>query len=205
MRLRAWIACAGVLVAAGCAAILADDQYNAQSLVTLKQSFAPKGQATLDRLDQDQTQELCTRYAATALPKDVAARIEAANLAGIQYPADEDYLGDWKRGEKIAQTGVGKQSSDDPSKPGGGNCYACHQLSKAEIAYGTIGPSLYQYGKTRGNGEAVVKYTWGKLYNADAFVACSNMPRFGHKGILTQEQLKDLMALLLDPASAVNQ
>jgi sulfur-oxidizing protein SoxX len=31
------------------------------------------------------------------------------------------------------------------------------------------------------------------------------MPRFGHAGILTVEQIKDVMALLLDPKSPVNQ
>jgi sulfur-oxidizing protein SoxX len=31
------------------------------------------------------------------------------------------------------------------------------------------------------------------------------MPRFGHNGILTETQLRHLMALLLDPKSPVNQ
>jgi sulfur-oxidizing protein SoxX len=31
------------------------------------------------------------------------------------------------------------------------------------------------------------------------------MPRFGHHGILTEQQLKDVTALLLDPNSSVNQ
>ena len=30
------------------------------------------------------------------------------------------------------------------------------------------------------------------------------MPRFGHKGILTEEQIKDVVALLIDPESPVN-
>jgi len=64
---------------------------------------------------------------------------------------------------------------------------------------------LYNYGKLRGNSEAVVKYTWAKLYNAKAFNACSAMPRFGHFKLLTENQIRDLMALLLDPQSPVNQ
>jgi len=79
------------------------------------------------------------------------------------------------------------------------------QITKEEIAFGTIGPSLYQYGKLRGNSEEIVKYTWEKIYNAQAFIACSSMPRFGHSGILDEQQIKDVMALLLDPASPVNQ
>ena len=52
--------------------------------------------------------------------------------------------------------------------------------------------------------KAIVEYTWGKLYNARAYNACSQMPRAGHKGILTEQQMKHVMALLLDPNSPVN-
>ena len=48
------------------------------------------------------------------------------------------------------------------------------------------------------------KYAYGKIWNADAYAACSNMPRFGHSGILSQQQVKDLVALLMDPDSPVN-
>jgi sulfur-oxidizing protein SoxX len=113
-------------------------------------------------------------------------------------------LGDWKAGEAIAQSGVGKQFNDDPSKPNGANCYACHQLAPQELAFGTIGPSLMGYGKLRGNTSDIQKYTYAKIYNSEAFNACSNMPRFGHNGILTEKQMKDVVALLLDPASPVN-
>ena len=30
------------------------------------------------------------------------------------------------------------------------NCYACHQLSKQEVSYGTMGPSLHNFAKIRG-------------------------------------------------------
>jgi sulfur-oxidizing protein SoxX len=122
----------------------------------------------------------------------------------LKYPTS-GLIGDWKSGEKIAQSGVGLQFSDKPGTVPGGNCYACHQIAKAEIAHGTIGPSLLGYGKARGNSEAMQKYTYGKIYNAQAYMPCSLMPRFGHKGILNEQQLKDLTALLLDPASPVNQ
>ncbi|MBS0319067.1 MAG: sulfur oxidation c-type cytochrome SoxX [Proteobacteria bacterium] len=178
----------------------------AETLAVMKSSFAPRGQATLERLDQDDLQKACSRTPAQGpLPAAMAAELEKAQMATIRYPADGHYLGDWKEGEKIAQTGVGKQFSDDPSKPSGGNCYACHQLSKQEIAYGTIGPSLYHYGKLRGESVEVQKYTYGRIFNPDAFLACSNMPRFGHNGVLTEKQIKDVVALLLDPKSPVNQ
>ena len=52
---------------------------------------------------------------------------------------------------------------------------------------------------------AIVQYTWGKLWNSKAYAACSNMPRFGHMKLLNQDQLRHVMALLLDPKSPVNQ
>lgn len=174
----------------------------------LKTSFQPKGQATLDRLDQSPLQEACSALALKpndeALNKQLdALMVEQMNT--VQYPADGQYLGDWKKGEKIAQTGKGKQFSDDPEKPSGGNCYACHQLSPKEIAYGNIGPSLLHYGKLRNYSPEAMKVAWAQIYNSKAFHACSTMPRFGEQGILTQAQIKDVMALLFDPKSPVNQ
>lgn len=193
----------GVLVA-GCATV--SDEENAQKALSLmKTSFHAKGQAKLDRLDQDETQKLCSIPPSQKLDKEAVARIEKSSLATIRYPADGKLLGDWREGEKIAQSGRGMQSNDDPKKPAGANCYACHQLTKKEISFGTLGPSLYNFGKLRGTSVEIQRYTYGKLYNAQAYSACTNMPRFGHKGILTEAQLKDVTALLLDPNSPVNQ
>jgi sulfur-oxidizing protein SoxX len=193
------------VAAAGCATTAGDAEIAGKTTAVLKSSFKPAGQAGLDRLDQDETQRVCSAYTGKALPKSVAESIEQANLATIRYPADGKLLGDWKNGEKIAQEGRGKQFSDDPNGPVGANCYACHQLSKAELSFGTIGPSLYQYGKLHGGSAEVQRHTYGKIYNSEAFSACSNMPRFGYKAILTEQQIKDVTALLLDPASPVNQ
>jgi L-cysteine S-thiosulfotransferase len=188
----------------GCATAPGDAEMNARAAAMLKASFAEHGQAKLDRLVQDDTQKACSEYTGKALPKDVAARIEKENLASIKWPADGKLLGDWKSGEKIAQAGQGMQYSDDPKQPSGANCYACHQLAPQELSYGTIGPSLFQFGKSRGYTDEVRKYAYGKIYNAEGYNACTNMPRFGHKGILTEQQIKDLVALLMDPQSPVN-
>ena len=195
----------GAIVVAGCAGIASrNDVSEEQVAAMLKASFKENGQAKLDRLDQDGLQKTCSEYAQKPMPKEVAQRIEAEQLQLVKFPADGKLMGDWKGGERIAQTGVGLQYSDDPKAPAGGNCYACHQLTKAEVSFGTIGPSLYNFGKLRGYTPEMQKYAYSKLYNADAFAACSNMPRFGHKGILTEQQLKDVVALLMDPASPVN-
>ena len=204
---------AGILVvtaaAAGCAAMQQEtsgsDPYEAKAVALMQKDFRSRGQATLERLKQDDDQAVCTRYAEKGVPPEEAKRIEAAQKATLKWPADGQLLGDWKSGEKIAQTGTGKQWSDDPKNPDGGNCYACHELSPHELSFGTIGPSLRGYGKLRGNSPDMQKYTYAKVYNAQAFNACSSMPRFGHSGILTEEQIKDVVALLLDPNSPVNQ
>ncbi len=180
-----------------------------RALAIIKSSFREQGIATLDRLNQDEVQRTCS--GPTPPPADVVKKIEAEQLATIQWPANGVYIGDWREGEKLAQNGRGMTWSDPAGVPSGGNCYNCHQLAKAEISFGTIGPSLYQYGKSRGvvnpadpAAAEVVNYTWGKLWNAKAYSACSTMPRFGHAGVLTPAQIRDLMALLLDPKSPVN-
>ena len=176
-------------------------------------SFRAQGQAKLDRLTPDEDNSLCAEADRTGVPLDakVAQAIEARNMKTIKAPADGKYLGDFKEGEKIAQSGAGKTWTDAEGSANGGNCYNCHQISKEELSYGTLGPSLYNYGKIRSALEpnspvtkAITEYTWGKIQNARAYNACSNMPRFAHKGILTEAQIKHVMALLLDPASPVN-
>ncbi|VWX36174.1 Sulfur oxidation c-type cytochrome SoxX [Limnobacter sp. 130] len=169
-------------------------------------SFKDKGQAKLDRIKQTELQQACSlaETAPGGLPDTQRTALQNAALASVKYPGDGKYLGDWKAGEKIAQTGVGFQFSDKEGTAAGGNCYACHQLAPQELSYGNIGPSLYQYGKLRGNSDAIMKYTWAKIWNSHAYNACSNMPRFGAEGILTEDQLKDVMALLMATDSPVN-
>ena len=188
----------------GCATAPSDAEVTAKAAATLKASFKEQGQAKLDRLDQDDAQKACSLPAGKTVSKDVAARIEKENLASIKWPGDGKYVGDWKNGEKIAQEGRGMQYSDDPKVASGANCYACHQLTPQEVSFGTIGPSLYQFGKLRGYNDETRKYAYGKVFNAEAYSACTNMPRFGHKGILTEAQIKDVVALLVDPESPVN-
>uniref|UniRef100_UPI00351CEE2C sulfur oxidation c-type cytochrome SoxX n=1 Tax=Rhodoferax sp. TaxID=50421 RepID=UPI00351CEE2C len=179
-----------------------------------KASFRDQGQAKVDRLVQDDTNRECSAADVAGKPIDekVAKTIEAANLKTIKWPSDGKFLGDWKEGEKIAQSGRGMTWSDAAGSENGGNCYNCHQIDKKEISFGTIGPSLYNYGKLRGvtdpaspASKAMVEYTWGKIWNSKAYNACSNMPRAGHAGILNEQQVRHIVALLLDPKSPVNQ
>lgn len=209
----------GVVVAAvvvGCAtgsnAPAANPDQVAADMV--KAGFRSQGIATVERVTGiDETLKACNAadVAGKQLDSAVAKRIEEANLKTVKWPADGKYLGDWKQGEQIAQSGRGLTWTDTANSVNGGNCYNCHQISKEEISFGTIGPSLYNYGKLRGvsdpNSAAakpIVEYTWGKIWNAKAYNACSNMPRSGHMGNLSEQQIRHLMALLLDPSSPVN-
>ncbi len=194
------------VVLAGCATMYSAAELDKMASDAVSRSFSEKGIAKKDRINQDAINVACSQAELTRTPLsgDATRKLEQAEYAAIKYPADGKFLGDWKQGERIAQDGRGSTYSDKAGTPNGGNCYNCHQISKEEISHGTLGPTLYNYGKLRGNSEAVVKYTWGKIYNAKAFNACTNMPRFGQQGILTEEQMKHLMALLLDPNSPVN-
>lgn len=209
-----YLAPALAVVLAGCAGTPSGAELDQITADITKASFAAKGQAKLERLVQDDATRECSAADVAGQPIDaaLAKSIEAANLKTIRWPANGQYLGNWKAGEKIAQSGRGMTWSDKEGAVNGGNCYNCHQLDKAEISYGTLGPSLYNYGKIRGvsdpasaSAQAMVQYTWGKIWNAKAYQACSNMPRAGHKGILSEQQVRHLVALLLDPKSPVNQ
>ena len=168
----------------------------------LQRDLHARGQATMDRVVQDGLQRVCTDSGGNP-PAPVAKALEADQMKTIALPGG-GLMGDWQRGEKIAQGGRGLTWNDRPGQPGEGSCYNCHQLSGSELSYGTIGPSLRGFGKLRGNAPEVQRYVYGKIYNAKAYNACSQMPRLGYSGTLTEEQIKDLVALLLDPASPVN-
>ena len=168
----------------------------------LKRDMHGRGQAKVSRIELDDVQRLCNLHADHP-PAELARPLEEAQLKAIAFPSGS-LIGNWKNGEKIAQNGRGMTWSDKPGNSGG-SCYNCHQISPKEEAFGTIGPSLAGFGKTRGNRPEIQRYVYGKIYNAKAYNACSQMPRFGHSGTLTEQQIKDLTALLLDPASPVNQ
>jgi sulfur-oxidizing protein SoxX len=168
----------------------------------LKRDFKARGQATMDRVVQDGVQRVCTE-SDDKPPAALAKQLEADQMKTIVFP-EGGLLGDWKNGERIAQGGRGLTWSDRPGAPSDGSCYNCHQVGPQESSYGTIGPSLLGFGKSRGSGPDMQRYVYGKIYNAKAYNLCSQMPRLGHSGTLTAEQIKDLVALLLDPASPVN-
>ncbi len=193
-----------ILLIAMLVAPLALADPNPQDVQKLMQrDFHARGQAGMDRVVQDGLQRLCTE-SGDKPPAELAKSLEADQMKTIVFP-EGSLMGDWKRGERIAQNGRGLQWTDKPGDAAGGSCYNCHQLSPQEASFGTLGPSLRQFGKLRGNGQEIQRYVYGKIYNAKAYNLCSQMPRLGLSGTLTEEQIKDLVALLLDADSPVNQ
>ncbi|MGB7300151.1 MAG: sulfur oxidation c-type cytochrome SoxX [Burkholderiaceae bacterium] len=202
------IAGASLLIVSG-AGVAADDLSLKTDPATVKKvlqaSFSATDSASLDRLEQSEAQIACTANFTTPLEAKKKEALQNELLAQVKYPADGKYMGDWKNGQKLAEKGLGMTWRDKPGSQNYGNCYACHQLETAQLSYGNIGPSLNNYGKIRGDSEAILKYTWARLWNSHAFNLCNAMPKFGASGILKESELKDLMALLFDPKSVVNE
>ncbi len=170
----------------------------------IKAAFPEANADFAPRLTPDETMRQCSAVGNNP-PKAIADAIQTREKATIEYPADGNYMGDWKKGEALAQSGYGLRFTDyPPARANGGNCYACHQLTKKELSYGTLGPSLTEYGKLRDYKDAEVKAAYEKIYNSHAALPCSNMPRFGANKILTVDQIKDAVALLMSRDSPVN-
>jgi len=199
---------AAVLLAAAAAAGWADETARERAEAMVRQSFAgATPEEWAQRMQQDEVQTMCSLHHNNP-PPEVAERIITSQQKAIQYPADGKMLGDWRDGGKLAASGrgghIGKIQPDPPGRENGGNCYACHLLAPDEVAAGTIGPSLTGYGKLRGTSPESIKYVYEKIYNAQAFFPCSLMPRFGHNGWLTPQEIADTVGFLLDPESPVN-
>ncbi len=205
-RAVGWLACAPLLCGLG-QGVRADDTDFARML---QLSLRDRAGVTLaERLHQDALQQLCSDPAGPPAV-DRLTSLQRAQAQQVRLPADGRYLGNWQAGEAIAQNGRGLQFTDPVGREhgqrgNGGNCYACHQLSATEPAYGTLGPSLLGYGRTHPPTPDTLRLTWQHLFNPHSQHLCSTMPRFGAQGILDEQQLRDVMALLFDPASPVNQ
>ena len=112
MKRKYVMAVASAAVVVGCATYVAPTRE--ESMQVVKSSFRERGIAKMDRLDQSDLQIACSEAALTGkeVSKDVRARLEKQALATVKLPPDGVYLGDFKQGERIAQTGVGLQIED---------------------------------------------------------------------------------------------
>ena len=163
--------------------------------------------AHMKRLEQDRSQQICSKIGDAKLSPEEAAEVVKLARASIQYPSSGRLSGDWKTGDRLAHDGSGdriRNGKTENRKENGALCQNCHALAPGEINVGNVGPPLTGYGKQRGNSQATVKYTYDKIYNAWAYFPCSNMPRLGATGHLSPEQVTHMVAYLLDPQSPIN-
>ncbi|WP_018233967.1 sulfur oxidation c-type cytochrome SoxX [Thioalkalivibrio thiocyanodenitrificans] len=178
-----------------------------QMEAVVRDSWGDASGAEARRLVQDDTQLECSRVRNE--PGDaLRERIQKRELARISYPEGALVLGDPVAGERYAKDGyggrVGRLRPDDPARPRGGNCQACHVLEPRDGIGGTLGPSLAGFGIGLGTRPVAVRYVYDRIYNSHAVNPCSEMPRFGYHGFLTRQQILDIAAYLLMPDSPVN-
>ena len=197
---------ASALISAGCATYpdQATTRQIAEKMVSEGFTASPEH---AKRLVQDKSQQICSKIGGAELTQAEADEVLKLARASIKYPASGKLVGDWKAGDKLAHDGAGDRISRgrlEKRKENGGLCQNCHALAAGEINVGNVGPSLTGFGAQRGNSEAIVKYTYDKIYNAWHSVPCSNMPRLGATGHLTPEQVAHMVAYLIDPRSPIN-
>ena len=106
-----------VILAAACTALICGsasaqdakvDPLHVDVMMKFAFSQAPKDWG--GRTDQDETMKVCS--AARNQPSSAQAdAIMAREKAKIKYPEDGKLMGDWKKGEAIAQSGYGSASA----------------------------------------------------------------------------------------------
>lgn len=194
-----------ILAAAAVALALPAAAADEHVLAVLADGFRNAPDDFKPRLVPDETMALCN--ATENAPDRVTGdRIAEMAFASVVYPEDGVLKGDWRNGERLAQSGYGMRFTDyPPARENGGNCYACHQLTQQEVSYGTLGPSLLGYGRLHDFSEEATRMVYERIWNPHTQLPCSMMPRFGANGVLSMDQIRDLVALLMDPESPVNQ
>lgn len=206
MRNAIWVSLIGLSLTIATVALAQQTRRPAEQQIhrVIRQAFPKIDAEWQARLMPDATMTTCAAWK-NQPPKAIAETIKVRERARIRYPEDGRFVGDWRRGEVIAQSGYGLRFTDSgPKRENGGNCYACHELSPEEVSFGTIGASLKNYGRIHKFSAEEARIVYEKIYNSQAIVTCSHMPRFGANGVLSMEQIKDLVALLMDPESPVN-
>jgi sulfur-oxidizing protein SoxX len=191
----------------GCVSFPDADQTRSSAEAMVAQAFPGMPEALTRRAVQDPAQRTCSKIGGEKLTQAEAEQVAQASRASLKYPPSGKLSGDWKAGAKLASDGGGMRirgGKVEKKKENGALCVNCHALDPKDVNVGNVGPSLTGYGAQRGYTEAVTKYTYERIYDAWAYTPCSNMPRLGHNGFLTPEQITHVVAYLVDPQSPVN-
>ena len=72
-------------------------------------SFTAPAPALLKRLEQDRSQQICSKIGAAKLTQEEAAEVVKLARASIRYPASGNLVGSWKLGDRLAHDGAGEQ------------------------------------------------------------------------------------------------
>src|SRR2546423_14910578 len=85
----------------------------------IKAAFPTAPADWASRLAGDETMQQCSASRNNP-PKDVASAIQQREQTTIVYPSDSNYMGDWKKGEALAQSGYGLRFTDYPPRQANG-------------------------------------------------------------------------------------
>src|SRR5664279_2383000 len=96
-------------IVAGCATAPGALDLDKLTSDIVKASFRDEGIVKVSVLDTDETNRACSAADVAGKPLDAATAnaLQAVNFKSIKWPTDGKYLGDWKEGEKLAQSGRG--------------------------------------------------------------------------------------------------
>lgn len=165
---------------------------------------AQEGGTAKERMVQDDLQKACSFEGSP--DGETAGEVVAMARAEYEAPEGDIELGDWEKGQELADSGygyrIGHNNDDHGTREAGGNCYNCHVFESDGPTQGTIGPSLEGYGASRGDGQEIREYVHQVIHNPHQYFPCTQMPRF--QGLLDEEAISHIMAYLLDPESPVN-
>ena len=102
-------AVAALMLLGSCASVPSGPDLDKLTAAIVKASFRGEALVGVDRLVQDDSNRECSAADVAGKPIDerVGKAIEAANLKTIKWPSDGNFIGDWREGEKIAQSGRG--------------------------------------------------------------------------------------------------
>lgn len=177
----------------------------------ISDSWGERASTADPAMSQDTTQRECTRHADRP-PDAVAVAIMQREWRSITYPKGAIAGGDWRRGEILARSGAAPRMSDsqdaERSGPAAPACAACHLLDRRDSSKSAggqrTGPSLVGYGSRKTWSEQSTSLLYEQIYNSNAVIACSAMPRYGAQKLLSPDDIRDIVAYLVSPDSPVN-
>jgi L-cysteine S-thiosulfotransferase len=207
ITLKFLVVATAVATALGCASSPTAEETRSIGEQLVSDGYPGMPETLTRRTIQDADQKLCSKIAGEKPAAEEAAQIVRSARASIRYPDSGRLAGDWKVGEQLANSAAGmrvREGRVEKVKENGALCINCHALDPREVNAGNLGPPLTGYGLRYGNTEAAVKYAYEKIYNAWVYFPCSNMPRLGHNGYLTPQQIAHVVAYLVDPQSPLN-